>query len=73
MPKIEHRKSIHDNLIVYCHLAKADDYIEITEWTDGEGFDVNINEREMFSLTWGEFSAIKKLIKQLEKDNSKNV
>lgn len=32
------RKSVHDNLNTYDYLAKKDDFIEITEWTNGEGW-----------------------------------
>lgn len=65
--KKEQRKSISDDLRVYDHLAKENDYIEITEWTNGEGFDVDISARERFSITWGEFTAVKKLIKAIYK------
>lgn len=30
------RKSVNDNLRKYDHLAKKDDFIEVTEWTNGE-------------------------------------
>lgn len=40
-------------------------FIEITEWHNGEGWDIAINER-MVSLTWGQLEAIKYLIKSLE-------
>lgn len=66
--KIEQRKSINDNLKEYCHLAKEHSYMEITLWTNGEGFDVDIDARERFCLTWGEFEAVKKLVKKLNKD-----
>jgi hypothetical protein len=61
------RKSIRDDLKTYCHLSKNHDYIELTEWSNGEGFDVDINSREKFSLTRGEFDAIRKLKKALYK------
>jgi hypothetical protein len=46
------------------------DYIEITEWTNGEGWDITINDTKHFSLTDGELDAINYLIKhlQFEKD-----
>lgn len=31
------RKSVNDNLRKYDYLAKKDDFIEVTEWTNGEG------------------------------------
>ena len=63
------RKAIFAELKPYCVFAKPDDYIEITMWKNGDGFDVDINGRksERFSLTWGEFKAIKKLIKKIDK------
>jgi ribosomal protein L44E len=53
----------------FCYFGKEHDYIEVTEWKNGEGFDVEINGRktERFQLTWGEFDALKKLVKQLKK------
>ena len=44
----------------YDHLAKDNDFIEVTEWYNGEGFDVVINDRQ-FQFTWGEFEALKAL------------
>lgn len=63
------RKSIFSKLKEYCYFAKENDYIEITEWYNGEGFDIDVNAstEQKFQLTWGQFQLIKKLIKQLEK------
>lgn len=46
---------------------KHGDYIEITEWTNGEGYDIHVsNHREqVISLHETEFEIIKKLIKKL--------
>ncbi len=45
----------------YCHHSKDNDFIEITEWSNGEGFDAHFssrtNERHI-QLTWGEFEAL---------------
>lgn len=44
-----------------CHLASRPDYIEATEWTNGEGLDFYVESRggkEKFSLTYGEAKAI---------------
>lgn len=59
------KKSISDDLKIYDHLAKDSDFIEITEWHNGEGWDIAINER-IISLTWGQLEAINYLIKSLE-------
>lgn len=41
------RKSVNDKLRKYDHLAKDDDFIEVTEWANGEGWDVTINEKQL--------------------------
>ena len=50
------------------HCAKPNDFIEVALWHNGEGFDVNLssNGDQGFRLTWGEFKALKKLIKVLD-------
>lgn len=62
------RKSIHDDLRKYDILAKDDDFIEVTEWTNEEGIDINLNEK-IISLTYGELDAINYLTKTLEYNN----
>ena len=59
------RKSVNDNLRKYDHLAKKDDFIEVTEWTNGEGWDVTINEKQLL-LTRGELEAIEYLTRSLD-------
>lgn len=59
------RKSISDKLKKYCCLAKEDGFIEITEWTNGEGWDISINDK-LFTLTRGELDAINYLTKTLD-------
>lgn len=51
------------------HCAKPDGFIEVSLWHNCEGFDVCINSHgeQRFALTWGEFKALKKLIKELDK------
>lgn len=63
--EINNRISIYDNLRKYCHHAKDSDFIEVTEWTNGEGWDIQIKDRNI-SLTYGELDAINYLIKALE-------
>lgn len=62
------RKSVNDNLRKYDHLAKKDDFIEVTEWTNGEGWDITINDK-VIPLTHGELDAIDYLTKGLDYDN----
>jgi len=61
------RDAIFCELKKYCHFAKEGDCIEITEWYNGEGFDaiVSSNGDKYFSLTWGQYRLLKKIIKKL--------
>lgn len=59
------RKSVNDNLRKYDHLAKKDGFIEVTEWTNGEGWDICLNDK-LISLTYGQLEAIKYLVKTLD-------
>ena len=59
------RKSINDNLRKYDHLAKENSFIEITEWGNGEGWDITIDDH-MMSLTWGQLDAIQYLTLALQ-------
>jgi len=61
------RKSVFENLMKYDTLANKDDYIELTEWNNGEGFDVDVNGKTNFPLTYGQYKAIRKLLKELSK------
>ncbi len=63
--EITNRKSISDDLNKYDYLAKEHDFIQITEWTNGEGWDITINEI-VISLTNGQLEAINYLIKTLD-------
>lgn len=49
-------------------LAKPDAFIEVVSWNNGEGFDVHLSSHinQSFKLTWGEYKALKKLIKELD-------
>ena len=49
--------------------AKPDDFIEVSLWHNGEGFDAHLSTHgyQTIRLTWGEFKALKKLIKELDK------
>ena len=61
------RKAAFAELKQFCHLAKEHDFVEVTEWHNGEGFDITINAttEQNVSVTYGQFDAIKKLIKTL--------
>lgn len=63
------RKAVFSELKDFDHLAKDHSFIEVCEWKNGEGFDVEIvsSLSKRFQLTWGEFKALKKLVKNLYK------
>ena len=63
--KTENRKSISDDLKKYDFLAKDDDFITVTEWANGEGFDITINDR-IYQFTTGELEAIWYLVKSID-------
>jgi hypothetical protein len=56
------------SLQAFDHCAKPDAFIEVALWHNGEGFDAHLSSyrEESFKLTWGEFKALKKLIKELD-------
>lgn len=58
------RKAKFTELKKYCHLAKENDFIEVTEWKNGEGFDVHMSSdgNKTFSLSWGEFEALQSCV-----------
>lgn len=63
--KFVNRKSVHDDLKKYDYLAKDNDYIEITEWVNGEGISINLNDKAI-ELTFGELDAINYLSNALK-------
>lgn len=71
MPEIEFYKleAAFAALEKFDHCAKPDAFIEVSLWHNGEGFDVHLSSYgdQSFKLTWGEFRALKKLIKELDK------
>ena len=65
------RKSINDKLKKYDYLAKDNDYIEVIEWTNGDGYDISINDK-IISLTNGQIDAINYLVRSLEYKSDDN-
>ena len=59
------RKSVFTKLDYAWH--KEHDFMEVTEWANGEGWDVQISELKTFSIHFTELKVLKKLIKELEK------
>ena len=71
MKKLEtyKRKAVFCHLKDYDFASKEHSYIEITEWKNGEGMDINTYNYtdRTFSFSYGEFKLIKKLVKELNK------
>lgn len=65
MPELTQRKSINDNLRKYDYLAKENSFIEVTEWGNGEGYDITIDDK-VISLTIGQLDAIQYLTLTLQ-------
>lgn len=63
------RKSVNDDLSKYDILAKDNEFIEVTEWANGEGHDIQINDSKHISLTRGELEAIWYLVKSIDYGN----
>lgn len=59
-------KNLVDKLKNYDYLAKDSDYISVTEWQNGEGYDIDVNGQQMFRLSQGELEAINYLVKTME-------
>jgi hypothetical protein len=48
--------------------SKPEEFLEVSLWHNGEGFDANISSQgdQRISLNWGQFKALKKLVKELD-------
>ena len=66
------RKSVHDKLSKYDYLSNhdSDDFIEVTEWANGEGITVTIKENT-YELTYGQLDAINYLSQVLRYEDIK--
>lgn len=62
--EIKARRSVSKPLNDGWH--KEHDFIEVTEWANGEGWDIQISDAKSFSLHFTEYKQLKKLIKFLE-------
>lgn len=51
------------------HLAKPEHFMEVNLWHNGEGFDAYLSDHsdQTIRLSWGQFKALKKLLKELDK------
>ena len=63
--EVNNRRAVFAELKDYCHMCGQDGYMEVTEWSNGEGWDVtieNIRGAEQFSLTYGEWQLLQVLM-----------
>ena len=56
------RTSVKDDLRKYDHLANKDSIIQVTQWANGDGWDISIDDEPVMSLTWGQLDAINYLV-----------
>ena len=63
--KVDQRRAVFAELKAYCHHSGDHDYMEVTQWSNGEGFDINIDRKrgsEKFSLSYGEWELLQVLM-----------
>lgn len=63
------RRSVWDDLSKYTYSKDDNSFIEVTEWTNGEGFDINIYNKgkdQFMTLSRDEIEAINHLIGMLD-------
>ena len=63
--EIKNRRCIIEDLNKFDIMAEKNGFIEVCEWTNGEGFDISITDKKIISLTCGELEAIDFLTKTL--------
>ena len=63
---IKNRKSVIEDLKKFDMTADKDDFIEVCEWPNGEGFDISITDKKIIGFTRGELEAINFLTKILD-------
>lgn len=66
--EFKNRKSVSEKLSKFMYTSNDSDFIEVTEWTNGEGYDICINDNKTISLHRDELEAINYLTKVLEYD-----
>lgn len=72
--KIKKRTAGWTQLKDWCNFSfqEETDFIEVTEWLNKEGFDVEVDTKHSmknfrFQLTYGQFDALKKIVKEIDK------
>lgn len=66
MNKIERLRSITAETKIFDYLANESDYITVTEWSNGEGWDISLNGK-MISISRGMLDAINFLTTAVDK------
>jgi hypothetical protein len=72
--EVRNRKSAFVELKDFCTFSTGErkdkgDFLEVTEWTNGEGYDIHIsdvNGEKQFQLTWGQMEALFKCVKSMD-------
>lgn len=64
--EIKNRRCVIEDLNKFDIMAEKNGFIEVCEWTNGEGFDITISDKKIISLTRGELDAIDFLTKTLD-------
>lgn len=63
--EVSRRRAVFSELKDYCMHSGDHDYMEVTEWSNGEGFDIAIDRKrglEKFSLSHGEWELLSVLV-----------
>jgi len=63
--EVSKRRAVFAELKDYCMHSGDHDYMEVTEWANGDGFDIMIDRKrgiERFSLTHGEWELLTVLL-----------
>lgn len=66
MNKIESVRSITTKMKMFDLTSKDSDYITVTEWSNGEGWDISLNDK-MISISRGMLDAINFLTTAVDK------
>ena len=68
---VKQRTAKFTELSPYDLFADQSDYMEVTEWANGEGFDISTvcsKHYQTFSLTYGQWEALQALVAYKEKN-----
>jgi hypothetical protein len=63
--EVNNRRAVFAELKDYCMHSGDHDYMEVTEWSNGEGYDILIDRKrgfERFSLSHGELELLQVLL-----------